>query len=261
MSEPRGLTELQTALQQFLLDPRQPVEHLIAANARMPPATQVGVYAEAYRARLAEALDADFAGLHAYLGDDEFERLVHAYLADHPSRHFSLRWFGLYLADFLAANLPYSEHPDISEMARFEWAQCDAFDAPDTAVIGMAEFAAIAALQWPELRLGFHPSLVRLDLHANVPALWLALNAGESPPALERLDQPQPWLLWRSELRVLFRPLTAAEAFGLDQFRAGATFTTACEGLCQWFPPEDVPLQAATQLRRWVEDGLVIQVD
>lgn len=261
MSEPVALAKLQTALQSFLLDPRELAEHLIAANARIPPAIQVGVYAEAYRVRLAEALDADFAGLHVYLGDDEFERLVHAYLIKHPSRHFSLRWFGRHLADFLAANLPYAEHPDISEMARFEWAQCDAFDAPDTAVIGMAEFAAIAAPQWPGLRLAFHPSLVRLDLQTNVPALWLALNAGESPPALERLDQPQPWLLWRSELRVLFRPLTAAEAFGLDQFRADATFTAVCEGLCQWFSPEDIPLQAATLLRRWVEDGLVIRAD
>jgi len=257
MSAPTDLAELQTTLQGFLLDPRLPVEHLIVADARIPPATQVGVYAAAYRARLVEALAADFSGLHAYLGDDEFERLVQAYLAQHPSRHFSLRWFGRYLANFLAANRPYSEHPDISEMAHFEWAQCNAFDAPDTAVIGIAEFAMIDAARWPGLRLEFHPSLVLLHLRTNVPALWLALNAGTSPPALEVFGEPRPWLVWRSDLRVLFRSLTEAETFGLDQFRAGATFTAVCEGMCQWLLPEDVPLQAATQLRRWVEEGLV----
>lgn len=259
MSNAPPLSELQFAVQGFLLDPRHPVEHLIAANARLAPATQVGVYAEAYRARLQEALDADFSGLHTYLGDEQFERLVHAYLAAHPSRHFSLRWFGRQLADFLAATPAYAKHPELAELARFEWAQCDAFDAPDLVVIGVGELAALPSADWPGLRLKFDPAMIRLDLCTNAPALWLAINAGETPPPLAKLDQPSPWLLWRQDFRVLFRALAEAEAFALDQFRAGAPFSVVCEGLCAWFPVEEVPMQAATQLRRWVEDGLVIQ--
>ncbi len=256
-----GLSALQVAMQEFLLDPRRPVEHLIAANTRLAPATQLGVYAEAYRARLVEALDADFSGLHAYLGDDQFERLVHAYVAAHPSRHFSLRWLGRHLADFLAATPPYAEHPELGELARFEWAQCAAFDAPDSAALGIAELAALAAADWPGLRLIFHPAVIRLDLCTNAPTLWLAINAGEMPPPLEKFDRPRPWLLWRQDLRVLFRALADAEAVALDQFRAGANFTAICEELCAWLPTEEVPVQAAAQLRRWVEDGLVMQAN
>lgn len=100
---------------------------------------------------------------------------------------------------------------------------------------------------------------MRLDLHTNAPALWLALNAEQVPPALEYADQPQPWLVWRHELKILFRALTDAEAFGLDQFRAGATFSAVCERLCDWFTPEEVPARAAGYLRYWVDAGLVIE--
>ena len=258
MSEASGLAGLQIAVQRFLLDPGQPVEHLIAANVRLPPATQVGVYAEAYRARLVEALDADFSGLHAYLGDDEFRHLVHAYLAEHPSRHFSLRWFGAELAAFLAVHPLYAPHRELTELARFEWAQCHAFDAPDVIAIDGARLAATAPDRWLALRLQFHPSLARLDLHTNAPDLWLALNAEEVPPALEREAQSRPWLVWRHDLKILFRALTEAEAFGLDQFRAGATFSAVCERLCDWFPAADVPAQAAGYLQHWVNAGWVI---
>lgn len=258
MSEASGLARLQTEVQRFLLDPGQPVEHLVAANARLPPATQVGVYAEAYRARLVEALDADFSGLYAYLGDDEFRRLVHAYLAEHPSRHFSLRWFGAELAAFLAVHPVYAPHCELAELARFEWAQCHAFDAPDVIAIDGARLAAIAPDRWLALRLQFHPSLTRLDLHTNAPALWLALNDDEVPPALEQQEQSRPWLVWRHDLKVLFRALTDVEAFGLDQFRAGATFSAVCEQLCDWLPAADVPAHAAGYLQHWVNAGLVI---
>ncbi|MGB5146627.1 MAG: DNA-binding domain-containing protein [Porticoccaceae bacterium] len=258
MSEASGLARLQAAVQRFLLDPGQPVEHLIAANARLPPATQVGVYAEAYRARLVEALDADFSGLHAYLGDDEFRRLVHAYLAEHPSRNFSLRWFGAELAAFLAVHPVYAPHRELAELACFEWAQCHAFDAPDVIAIDGARLAAIASDRWPGLRLQFHPSLTRLDLHTNAPALWLALNEDEVPPALEQQEQSRPWLVWRHDLKILFRSLTEAEAFGLDRFRAGARFSAVCEQWCDWFAPEDVPAQAAGYLQHWINAGWVV---
>lgn len=258
MSKVTELAGLQAAVQGFLLDPARSIEHLIAANARIAPAIQVGVYAEAYRARLVEALDADFSGLHAYLGDDEFRHLVHAYLAEHPSRNFSLRWFGAELAAFLAVHPVYAPHRELAELACFEWAQCHAFDAPDAIAIDSARLGAIAPDRWPALRLHFHPSLVRLDLHTNAPDLWLALNAEEAPPALEQQAQSRPWLVWRHDLKILFRILTEAEAFGLDQFRAGATFSAVCEQWCDRFAAEEVPARAVGYLQHWINAGWVI---
>ncbi len=64
--------------------------------------------------------------------------------------------------------------------------------------------------------------------------------------------------MWRHDLKILFHVLTDAEAFGLDQFRAGATFSAVCERLCDWFAVDEVPAQAAGYLRHWVDAGLVI---
>jgi hypothetical protein len=252
------LAELQAALQGFVLDPRQPVPQLIVADARIPPATQAGVYAEAYRARLVGALDADFSGLHAWLGDDEFTRLVHAYLAAHPSRHYSLRGFGGQLAAFLAVQPDYAPHRELADMACFEWAQCHAFDAPDATVLEATALAGIPPGHWPGLRLHFHPALVRLDLHTNAPQLWLALHEGQAPPAVECYQVFHPWLVWRHDLRILFRALPDAEGFALDRFRGGATFGAVCDWLCGWFAEDEVPARAAGYLREWVDAGLVV---
>lgn len=260
MNDVSRLAELQAAVQGFVLDPTRPIAALIVGDARMSPALQTGVYAEAYRARLVEAMAADFSCLHAWLGDAEFTRLVHGYLAAHPSRHYSLRGFGAQLAAFLTTGPDYAPHRELADMACFEWAQCQVFDAPDVSVLDTAALAGIAPGHWPGLRLDFHSALMRLDLHTNAPDLWLALHGGEVPPAVECYEVFRPWLVWRQELRILFRALTDGEAFALDRFRGGATFGAVCDWLCAWFAEDEVPARAAGYLRQWVDAGLVVAV-
>lgn len=267
-----SLFELQRTLQSLLMQPPSsppvPAQQksnseialadIIVETTAVPRATRFGIYANAYRARFVEALAADYSALKNYLGDDEFERLVHAYIAAHPSHYFSMRYVGQYLGEFLRNTAPYSEHRDLYELALFEWALCDAFDAADNAPLTHDDFRRIDPAAWPALRLQFHPSLQRVMLFGNTPALWSALQAEQQPPAFESAAQARPWLIWRQQLRLLFRPLAELEPLVFDAFCNGADFAEVCEQVCEVLPAEQVPPLVAGLIQQWLQDGLII---
>ncbi len=175
-----SLRSLQAEFQDYLISPEQTaILEQVAGTAKADAETRLGIYAEAYRLRLIEALDTDFPVLHALLGYDEFERMARAYIDAHPSRHFSIRWFGQHVSDFLRAALPYRDHPALGEMATFEWTMTLAFDTADGPLITFEDMAAVPPASWPGMRFIPHASLHRLDLRWNVPAVWKAHSAGD----------------------------------------------------------------------------------
>ena len=61
---------------------------------------RLGIYRDAYRVRLIEALDDIYSVLHKLLGDETFVSLAEMFIAANPSVHRSIRWYGRELADF-----------------------------------------------------------------------------------------------------------------------------------------------------------------
>jgi hypothetical protein len=257
-----ALERLQRDFQAYLLEPaRDAVRAEIAGDARVSAETRLGIYADAYRLRLLEALETDFPALKALAGEDEFDRLGRAYIGAFPSRHYSLRWFGRALARFLRDTDPWRERPELAELAEFEWAMTLAFDAADDPAVTIADMAALPPTAWAGMRLQFHPSLQRLDLHWSVPPYWKAVDEKQTPEPPGRSEFPIAWLLWRQELKIYFRSLEVDEAFALDTLRAGGTFADLCQGLCEWLDEPQVAIHAAGLLKRWIGDGLVRRIE
>jgi hypothetical protein len=251
------LAQLQGEFQDFLLRGTS-VERRVRGSARVPAATRLAIYGNAYRSRLADALAANFPGLAALLGEADFATLAHDYVRTHDSPFFNIRYYGDALADFLARHEHYVAAPVLAELARWEWAMMGAFDAADAHPLTHEALAAHPPAHWAQLRLTFHPSLARLALLWNVPQLWQALSdAGERPP-LELAAQPVPWLIWRRELSSYYRSLSLTEAAALDAARSGWPFGELCELLCDELGEQEAPVQAATLLRGWVDAGLIV---
>ncbi|MEW6353348.1 MAG: DNA-binding domain-containing protein [Pseudomonadota bacterium] len=257
-----GLTEQQHSLQAYVLNPHSArgAEGYVVSTAAASAARRLQIYSEAYRLRLEEALRTDFEALHGLLGDAQFNELCLRYIDAHPSRHFSLRYFGQHMSGFLRHTEPYAGQPVLSELAAFEWALIDAFDAPDGAVTGVADIAALPAQAWPAMRFVLHDSVRRLDLAWNAPSIRDALKEERVPDAPRKSETPQPWLIWRQELNTYFRALSAPEGWALDAARAGHDFAAVCAGLCQWMAEEQAAASAAGFLRRWAGDGLIKEV-
>jgi hypothetical protein len=127
------LAELQQRFQKAILLENFTPDLFAAEGALL--AGGIGVYLQAYRARLTAALRDNFPVLQRALGDDAFDLLARAYIDAHPSHFRSIRWFGHRLVEFLAAAPERLPHPALLDLARMDWAMRTAFDAADAAAL------------------------------------------------------------------------------------------------------------------------------
>ena len=261
------LEALQSDFVAYILGDDGAMAGKVRSTAKADATTLLNVYRDAYALRLLEALEDNFGLLKRVLGDDGFDAMGRAYIEAFPSRHYSIRWFGDRLAEFLSSFEPWRDTPTLAELAQLEWALATAFDSADATPLGVERVAAVAPEDWPGLRLRFHPSLQVIDFAWTVPELWNALNGAEDDedvPPPERRDAPQPFAIWRhdqdEERQNYFRSLDPAEAWMLAEARQGASFGALCEGLCQFVEPDQAGAQAAGYLRGWIEQGLVVGV-
>ncbi len=248
-----GLAQLQ---QRFLAQVRGgggDIDGLLAAG-QMPPELGLGIYGNAYGARLREALEHDHAVLGTYLGDALWERMCEGFIATHPSRVRSLRDFGAGLPDFLASHEPFAAHPQLAELARFERCLLDGFDAADDARLAWDDLLALPPAQWPTARLGLHPSFQLVECGYNSVESWQAIKAGQAPPS--PVAAPSGWALWRDEARVSrFRSLDPRERVAIGLFLHGGSFAGLCEALATELEPADVPVVALGYLQSWCQEG------
>lgn len=229
----------------------------VNAAGQVSPEIRLAIYASAYRLRLIDALAHNYPRLQQLLGVQRFAALAQRYVDECPSTSVSVRWFGHRLGDVLSED---RAQPQLTELARWEWAIAAAFDAQDSSPLNEAALTEVEPAAWPALRFRFHPSLQRLQLHTNAPAAFKALSDEIDCPAPATLERPQDWLIWRQDLTTRYRSLSHEEAQALDTLRNDGTFEQLCEVLCEWHEPGEVPVQAATFLKGWVGEGLVVGV-
>lgn len=254
------LARLQDEFQSFLLRGDAAIEGQVVGTERVPVETRLGIYSDAYHGRLLEALQANFPVLAKMAGETDFVTLAGDYIQAHPSPFFSIRHYGHALPEFLANASDYAGVPVLAELARWEWALTEVFDAADAVPVDMSMLANVPAEQWAELRLEWHPSARRLDLLWNVPSLWRALTDDAERPEMTVRPEPVPWLLWRRGLETYFRSLSMAEAAVVDAAREGAPFGELCALLSEWTSEAEAPAQAAGFLRQWLLSGLIVAI-
>jgi hypothetical protein len=253
------LPPLQRAFAGYLLTGEPAIRAAVRPSAKADIDTLLGVYRHGYSARLVEVLGNDFPALKALLGAAEFDRMARAYLAAHPSRGFSVRSFGNALPDFLRATTTYSERPALADMAAFEAALADAFDAADAQPIRTEHLARVPPPAWPSLSFQFHPSVRLLSLRTQAPDAWSAQNEGRpcTEPALAEGD----WLIWRQALEVKYRRLDQDESAALQAAMAGEDFSALCEILVEHGSEDQAAFRAAGLIRVWIEAGLIAGMD
>lgn len=253
-----SLARLQRGFQRHVLAGGAHFDREIAGNARLSATRRLSIYSGAYRARLVEALGKDYPGLQALAGNERFEQLARHYVSAHPSPFRNLRWYGGEFPAFLAKCAPSRRAPAFAEMAAFEQQLGLAFDAADTAPVAVEDVARVPAQEWPQMRFTPHPSVRRLTLHYNAPAVHAAALEGKSLPPLRRVRRAVPWLIWRQELVIRFRSLARDEARAFDTLLGGATFGEICAQLSDSGEPG---LRAAALLKGWLREGLICEVE
>jgi hypothetical protein len=254
------LSDWQHEVQAYLLNanaaPQPALQASLLGSAALTAEQGLAIYHNAYRARLLETLRGDYPAVHTWLGDEEFDALALAYLAAHPSQHYSLRWLGKQFADFIDGYLVPAQAAALSELARLEWAFTLAFDATEASVLSMAQVAELAPSDWPALQVRLLPSVQWLACRHNSLAIWRACKEQGEFPGSQPLAEVETCLIWRDQLVTRYRSLAANEALALQGMAVhGWSFAELCSELSEL--GEQAPIQAVTWLRQWLSDGLL----
>ena len=252
------LSFVQDSFQSFVLSGDDAIRDQVVGTQRVPVATRLAIYGDAYRSRLVEALEANFPALAKLLGEEDFQTLGSEYVSHHESSSFSIRYYGHALAELLGTDPQYVAAPVLSELARWEWAMTEVFDAGDADPIGADALSQVPPEHWAEVCFDWHPSVRSLALSWNVPQIWKAVTTDADRPEASLLSEPVQWLLWRHELNTYFRSLPAAESAAVAASRSGAPFGEICALLCEHFEEDEAPAQAALFLRQWIGSGLIV---
>jgi hypothetical protein len=275
-----SLAALQASVQSWLLAGGD-VPTALRNAVHAPADVRWRIYGDAYRIRLVAGLKEAFPAFVRRLGDDVASALLVDFVRGNPSTHRSLRDYGSVFPAHLAhdaADAPGSELHLAAELAEFEWTLAATYDAPDARAVTHADLAAVAPERWSDLTFAAAPHVRRLRLRTNAPEAWRAAMRDEAsePPAARLEAAPVDWLTWRHELDSLFRWMEPAEAAAFDACAAGVTFAEQCERLASHGygygdddreddgdegdggDADDAPLRAATWLRAWIADGLLV---
>ena len=251
-------------------------ESFIAPNSRLTAFERLEIYNRQYWYRVLGALAEDFPALRAVIGSRRFEALSIAYLAEHPSRSFTLRNLGSKLPAWLAAHPEHTgrRHRLAVDMAKIEWAFVEAFDAAELAPLTQRQIAALQA----DSRLALQPFLQLIALQYPADDLVLELHAGEkrqtseagvaheddsaAQTAVPKLRTRPTWLaVHRVDLSVYYRRIGREEFQTLDALRSGSPLG---EALAAGFAGSRIPEHKRAEcvqewFGNWAELGWICQ--
>ncbi len=231
---------------------------LVAGDQRLDALQRVDIYANMYFYRLHDALKEDFGAVAALVGPDGFHNLVTDYLIAHPPSHYSLRYAGAQLPDFLRHYTAAQDWPYLADVSALEWAILDAFDAPDAPVVEAQMLASLPAERWPGLRLQLNPSLRLLDLSWPADDIWKRARQGDAVAA-ER--QPTALRVWRQNFTVYHRRIDAHERAALVVAGRNGCFAEMCEQVAAGGDEAGAAERTFGILRRWLDDDLLSGLD
>ena len=191
---------------------RGDVSHVVTPSQTLTSAERAGVYRGMYLQRLQEALESDYPVVRDWLGELQFVRLATGYVREYPSRSYTLNRLGDHLPAYIES-LPEFEHRSLLlDLARFELAVTEAFDAEETPPLNEEAIAAVPEDAWETARLEPIAAMRRLTLDHPVDRFKEADRDG--------LDYPAPATetthiaVYRREYRVFWMKLSEP-AFGL----------------------------------------------
>lgn len=244
------------------------VEEFIKPNDRLTAVERLRIYSISYWYRLIDGVYEDAPGLRGLLGERKFDALVRAYLAKYPSQSFTMRNLCARLPQFIR-EAPRLTAPDTAlahAIARFEWAQTEAFDGEAKPVLTPDDLAATPPAK---LRLGLQPYLSLLAFDWPVDDYVLAVKKRDAlrseasnavdhgPRAAARKIVRRPRrqktfvVVHRYNLRLFYKRVDAPAFRMLTAIAAGRTLEQAVAAAGRGVKPKQVREWFAT----WMELG------
>ena len=217
----------------------------IKPNDRLTSFERLEIYNRQYWFRVLDSMAQDFPGLRAILGQRRFDGMCRAYLAECPSRSFTLRNLGARLETWLRRNPQWirGKQSLALDMVRLEWADIEAFDGEAEPALHPEDLSGSSA---PTLRLRVQPYVQLLALQYPVDDLAFEVRHHDDTDftsnvltenrksvkiqTIAALEPKQIFLVvHRIDLSVYFRRIEREEFLLLSVLRRGKTIARAID--------------------------------
>ena len=215
---------------------------------------RVGIYKNAYCARLAEVLADTHAKTARYMGSNRFDRHARDFAVDHPPLSRNLNRYGTGFAAYL--HHIYPDHPELTQLAQLDWDLRACFDGPDVGALDLAAVAGDKESCWMSRSNALHPSLVLREISTSAVALWHAIDADAEVPEAMNLPVPVTLAVWRKGVQPHFKTLESGEAIFIHMMRQGDSVAEVANALEGSEHLSD-PTKLARWLSEWWNDGFL----
>lgn len=261
----------ESAQAEIALQPNQ-LGTLITRSRQQTSEERLGVYANAYFARLLECLREEFPALAGLLGEETFDSFAITYLEHYPPNSYTLNMLGERLPQFLRASRPPRENdgvnadapePDWADLminlATIERTYSEVFDAAGTETGECLDAVALAGLgldRFGDARLIPAETLRLLRLDFPVHEYVTSTRHDEVPQVPQAIVTRL--VVSRSEYVVRRRVVDEAAYVMLEQLTSGATIGESIERVSQLDGTsiEVLGEQLRDWFANWVSSGL-----
>lgn len=209
---------------------------MLRGGARLPAAHFAGgvepaglpVYRNTVVRSAIEVLGDNYPAVRFLSGNANFAALAKRYWTAHPPRSGVMALYGAGFADFIEADAPPGMPDILPDTARIDRAWSEAHNAPDAHALTLGDLSGLDPEALSSRALRLHPS-VRLPLSRR--ALYASWTAARFDARVVQAGPPsgETTLVWRPQMEVRHRPLTAGEAGLLHRIAGGAALGDAAE--------------------------------
>jgi len=223
----------------------------LTGTVRQTPTERLAIYHLAYWQRQVDALAGSFPRLKAFLGAQNLERLLLAYIEACPGTDPCIERCGRGLLEFLERR--HDVAPIALGLARLEWAGVESLLAADPP--SLAELPRQLGARFVDCRLTFVPSL--RTLHISAEALRAFATDGSAGIATSSTSSVGV-AFFRPRFSVLHLALEEDESRALALALDGAAIGAVCSAFTEL--PEAAAIQRATSVlsswfaRSWVAE-------
>jgi hypothetical protein len=229
-----SITDIQNWMQAMLIE-HVPVSYLdtpataiVKDSKRLDAKGHLAIYRHSYIARLRSCMQSQFKCLAYALGEALFQDFADHYLEKYPSNSYTLNTLGEKFPAFLEETRPQDENemddwPQFMiELARFEYALSEAFDAPE---INTAPLNP----NTPDQLLTTAPNLLLFAHQFPVCNFYIDFNAMRQPDL--PFAQPSYCGVSRQNYKLGLFAIGADQYYFLNAIKSGASFEQAKDDL------------------------------
>jgi hypothetical protein len=240
--------------------PQPPGDEPVLNPQRGVPGTErLAVYAGGYYARTREALEEVYESVRHVVGEAAFARLCRAYAARYPSMEYNLNLAGRHFAELLAQEPISRELPFLPDLARLEWAVCQAFHAFEQPPLVPMALAAWPLDAWDRVQVVFQPSVHVIASDWPVLDIWQARSTPRGQINIPLVNRPQRVLVYRDGWHVRGVLLEEPAAELLQGLLSGRSLGAVCRKLEGRL--DDASTRLTEWCAQWVRLGLIIRCD